>query len=1058
MQNENRPPTNDGNDPTLSISSYHPDSNSKLTNKIGGYHLTRQIGSGGMGVVWQAQQLEPVNRTVALKVIKTGIGGEEVLARFNAERQALAVMNHPNIARIIDAGTTGEGQPYFAMEYVDGKPLMRYCNEKQLSIEDRLELFKLICAGIQHAHQKGIIHRDLKPSNILITEIDGTPIPKVIDFGLAKAIQPTQSLSDATFETKIGQVMGTLRYMSPEQASATNQDIDIRTDVYALGIILYEMLIGTVPFDETALDNHDLLKLVDLIGERDAAKPSLKLKKIEPKVQAKLTSDRRTDVSQLLRILEGDLDWIVIKAIEKDRDRRYESAAGLADEIRRFLENEPVYARPPSVNYRLKKFMRKNRASVIGASAIALALVTGSILALIGLWSAESAKERAIESAKDEETAKLEAIDKRKEAERNLAFAQKGNEILTSVFSGLDPNANYADVAQLRNALTNNLFEVVEELEKQQIGEPVEVAKMQNRLGISLLGLGQFDLATKVLSDSFETLKKERGDDHPDTLEAMQNLASSYHKAGEFEKALPIFEKCLKLAKVTWSENHANTLSCMNQLASCYQATGKEKTAQQIFKQVFEKRKSEPVGNRADLLASANNLAENYHRCGQLEEAIELHEWTSQSARTVLGPTHPDTLLYLHNLASAYSDSNDHEKAIELFVPTLELMEQNLGPEHANTLFCMANLAIAYKSADRIDLALPLYKRSYELRKKVLAENHPDTLDSMNNYGVTLTSIGDTTKAIEILSKALELKQSTLGDDNPSTLSVMSNLAIAFGKQGEFTKSTDLLKQCVDLCESRLGADHAMTLEQKRNLGLSYRSAREFDKSTETLTKLAEIQESKFGKNHPDRTTTLIYLSANYVDTERAELAIPLLEEADQLIGDRPKPIALVELMLIAYLKVKDEVSFDRVATEQVANVRKQAGEGTAELATILMSRGRNYLELEQHTKAENLLNEAVKIHAGIQPDDWNRFYSMTLLGKSLLRQNKNQEAKRWLEQGYQGLKNRCEQIPKTARQGMFVEAIELLIDVNTKTGEAEEVEKWKREKSKQGEFLNDIR
>ena len=290
----------------------------ELGSTIGCYKIVAEIGEGGMGSVWLAEQEQPVKRRVALKLIKSGIGSKEVIARFESERQALALMNHPNIARILDAGTRKDGQPFFAMELVQGLPLTTYCDRNRLGINERLKLFAEVCSGVQHAHQKGIIHRDLKPSNILVAQIDGKPVPKVIDFGLAKALESTQRLTDQSLFTGMGQILGTLKYMSPEQAALDMVDIDTRTDIYSLGVILYELLTGSTPLDDDTVRNQALLKVLELIREKEPVKASSRLQNTG-KTLSKITEQRRTDSSSLNRILVGDLDWVVAKALEKDR-------------------------------------------------------------------------------------------------------------------------------------------------------------------------------------------------------------------------------------------------------------------------------------------------------------------------------------------------------------------------------------------------------------------------------------------------------------------------------------------------------------------------------------------------------------------------------------------------------------------------------------------------------------------------------------------------------------------------------------------------------------------
>jgi serine/threonine protein kinase/tetratricopeptide (TPR) repeat protein len=381
--------------------------------RLGRYKLLQQIGEGGCGVVYMAEQEEPVRRRVALKVIKLGMDTKTVIARFEAERQALAMMDHPNIAKVLDAGATDAGRPFFVMELVRGVKLTDYCDQNKLSTEERLNLFIQVCQAIQHAHQKGIIHRDIKPSNILVTLHDGVPVPKVIDFGIAKATQGR--LTDQTLFTAFEQFIGTPAYMSPEQAEMSGLDIDTRSDIYALGVLLYELLTGMTPFDTKELLAFGLDKLRQAIREKEPERPSTRLRTM---LQEDLTSTaqrRQTDPPKLIYLVRGDLDWIVMKTLEKDRTRRYETANGLAMDIRRYLSDEPVLARPPSNVYRLQKLVRRNRAAVVAVSAVCLALVVGFGLSLYLFIQERESRQRAV--AAEHEQARL-----RKQAEDALAM------------------------------------------------------------------------------------------------------------------------------------------------------------------------------------------------------------------------------------------------------------------------------------------------------------------------------------------------------------------------------------------------------------------------------------------------------------------------------------------------------------------------------------------------------------------------------------------------------------------------------------------------------------
>ena len=341
--------------------------------QIGPYKLLQQLGEGGMGVVYMAEQKEPVKRRVAVKVIKPGMDTQQVIARFEAERQALAMMDHPNIAKVLDAGATENGRPYFVMELVNGLPVTKYCDEQHLTPNQRLELFLPICQAIQHAHQKGIIHRDLKPGNILVALYDGKPVPKIIDFGVAKAM--SQTLTDKTMFTALGQIVGTLEYMSPEQAERNQLDIDTRSDIYSLGVVLYELLTGEMPFNRQRLRSAALDEMLRIIREEEPSKPSTKVSSSES--LPSIAANRRTEPARLGNMIRGELDWIIMKAMEKDRDRRYETANGFGKDIERYLADEPVTASPPSRAYRFVKLVKRNKAAFTTAGVVFVALLLG---------------------------------------------------------------------------------------------------------------------------------------------------------------------------------------------------------------------------------------------------------------------------------------------------------------------------------------------------------------------------------------------------------------------------------------------------------------------------------------------------------------------------------------------------------------------------------------------------------------------------------------------------------------------------------------------------------
>ena len=391
--------------------------------RIGRYKLLQQIGEGGMGSVWMAQQESPVRRRVAIKLIRTGMDSRLVLARFEAERQALAMMEHANIAKVFDAGTSDDGRPYFVMELVQGPPITKYCDSQRLSTRERLELFIPVCQAVHHAHQKGVIHRDLKPSNVMVGTQDDHPVPKVIDFGLAKPQQQQMQLTDKTLFTEFGQVVGTVQYMSPEQAVLDVHDVDTRSDIYALGVLLYELLTGSTPLERSMTAEMPILKVLSMVRDTEPPRPSDRVSSIGESI-SEITSARQTDSQRLKQTLSGDLDWIVMKALDKDRERRFGSAAEFAEDIRRYLDDEPIEARPPSATYRIGKFARKHRVLMAATTTFLLLLLAGiagttwfAIAAERSRETAELSREAA-EQAKETAVAEKERGDNEKHAGR----------------------------------------------------------------------------------------------------------------------------------------------------------------------------------------------------------------------------------------------------------------------------------------------------------------------------------------------------------------------------------------------------------------------------------------------------------------------------------------------------------------------------------------------------------------------------------------------------------------------------------------------------------------
>jgi serine/threonine protein kinase/tetratricopeptide (TPR) repeat protein len=713
---------------------------------LGPYKLLEAIGEGGFGVVFLAEQSQPMRRRVALKVLKPGMDTRHVIARFEAERQALALMDHPNIARVFEGGETASGRPYFVMELVNGIPITDYCDQSQLTPRERLELFLQVCQAVQHSHQKGIIHRDIKPSNVLVTLHDGTPVPKVIDFGIAKALG--QLLTDKTLCTGFAQLIGTPLYMSPEQAALSGLDVDTRSDIYALGVLLYELLTGTTPFDKERFKEVGYDELRRVIREEEPPKPS---KRVSTLGQAATTvsTQRKSDPKRLSKLIRGELDWIVMKCLEKDRDGRYETANGLAWDIERYLHDEPVQAYPPSRWYRLRKIVRRNKGPVLAVGLVLMALVGGIIGTTWQAFRAEQARQAEGQRADGERRA-------REESQRRLTQIEKATEILTAVFRDLDPKAEEKEGKPLRAILGERLDHAVAQLEGESTGDPLTVARIQCGLGQSLQGLGYADQSVVVFSRARETFTRLLGPDHTQTLASMNSLANSYRDLGRYADALKLYEETLTLSRAKLGPHHPQTLASMNNLATSYGALGRHTDALKLHEETLALRKARLGADHADTLASMHNLANSYRDLGRYADALKLHEETLALTKARLGPHHPDTLSSMHAVANCYDALGRLAQALELHKETLALRKAELGPDHPDTLASMNDLASSYRALRRYADALKLYEQTLALRKAKLGPGHPTTLTSMAALATTLARMNRGAEAVPIMNECLK--------------------------------------------------------------------------------------------------------------------------------------------------------------------------------------------------------------------------------------------------------------------------------------------------------------
>jgi len=626
---------------------------------IGPYRLLHRIGEGGMGEVWAAEQMEPVRRRVAVKLIKAGMDTKQVIARFEAERQALATMDHPCISKVFDAGETEEGRPFFVMELVSGLPITEYCDRQGLRTAERVALFIQVCEGVQHAHQRAIIHRDLKPSNVLFALQDGRAVPKIIDFGVAKAT--AQPLTEKSLFTEVGALIGTPEYMSPEQADLSVQDVDTRTDVYALGVILYELLVGALPFEPKMLREAGFDGIRRMIREVEPPKPSTRLGTLGGPRSSDAARQRQVDLPTLRRQLAGELDWITMKALEKDRERRYGSPAELAADLGRHLRNEPVLAGPPSASYRARKFVRRHRVGVAVAAVAVLAL--GGFALAMGVQARRISREA--------------------EAKREVSA------FLAELFKVSNPSEARGGNITARELLDKGVVKIRGSLQ----GEPRVRAELLATMGTVYLGLGLYDQAEPLLKEALDTQRRVLGREHPDTLRSAVEMGRLLHATLRDDESEKLLVETLGIQKRVLGAEHPDTLRTMGDLARAFWGQDRSKEAEASFRELLAVQKRVLGPENVETLRSMHGLGLALNSQRRFAEGEAILKETLALRRRVLGADHPHVLNTMMHLAFSYKYQGRLREAEALTKELLEIGNRVLGPGHFDMLYARLNLA-----------------------------------------------------------------------------------------------------------------------------------------------------------------------------------------------------------------------------------------------------------------------------------------------------------------------------------------------------------------------------
>jgi len=872
---------------------------------IGPYTLLSVLGEGGFGTVWLAERREPMVQRVALKIIKPGMDSAAIVARFQQERQALALMEHPNVSRVFDGGVTPGGRPYFVMEYVKGEPITAFCDRERMTIRQRLELFIPVCEAVQHAHTKGIIHRDLKPSNILVETIDGDPVVKVIDFGVAKAI--TQSEFAHTAFTQEGVVIGTPEYMSPEQVSGL-ADIDTRSDVYALGVVLYELLTGALPFDSAELRRAGLAEIQRVIREVTPPKPSTRLMNLGGDRTTTIAQSRSMSGDRLSAELRRELDWIPLMALRKERDRRYASAAALADDVCRYLDGRPLVAAPDSRMYLARKFVRRNKVQVGAVAAVFVALAAGLVVAL---WQRNEAvlarkaeaeqRERANERADAAERAEAAAVAAR-DAERQRADELKQVSLFQSrMLEQIDTTAaGIALMADLKER-----FEA--SLERAAINGDERAAQIDT-LSLDLARINATDAAAAVidrtiLKPAIAAIDAQFKDQPVVDALLRHTLANVYESIGLYDAAMPLLESALAIRRRVLGDEHPDTLATLNDAGAMLFMRGQTAEAEDYLVRAREARARTLGPDHPDAIESLGNVGTLLRRQGKLAEAESHYRETLERYRRVLGDDHYDTLRSINNMGFILQERGDYAAAEILYREALDRQRRVLGEDHPLTLTSLNNISQVLRFQGKLAEAEPWAREAVERQERVLGEYHSNTLIALLNLGNLLYAQGKLDEAEPPTRRALEHCRRVLGNEHPHTLSALNNMGQLRLTQGNLEEAEALFREGAATTERVLGKMNAQTFTAKNNLGYVLQSAAKLSEAEPHMREAVELARALLGEHHPTTLIVSTNLAAVLVRQSKHTDALALLDPMEPVVREKfasTQPVRMAAALRIA--------------------------------------------------------------------------------------------------------------------------------------------------------------
>jgi eukaryotic-like serine/threonine-protein kinase len=799
---------------------------SLLGRTVGPYRLTDKLGEGGMGTVYLAEQREPVQRQVAVKLIKAGMDTAEVLARFEAERQALAMMNHVNVAAVYDAGVAQTGRPYFAMEYVPGLGITAHCDERELDVRSRIELFLQVCDGVLHAHQKGIIHRDLKPSNILIKAAQGQPATaKIIDFGVAKSLQ--RKLGSLTAHTQLGSFVGTRTYSSPEQINGNIKAMDTRTDTYSLGVVLYELLAGVTPYDEDLLAAKSPAELSRLISSEEPPALLTRFASLEATVESDIAIRRKLTVAQMKQTLSSDLAWIVAKCLERDPNARYASVLELEKDLRRWLENRPVEARPITRTYRLRKMVRRNRTAVILGSLVALALLLTTGAAIFGFVRAERALADARVAAKEADAAaefqvkQIKAIDPAimgmKLREILLAAIKQNDRPENAVTASRLTSLNMTDVA-LRQLDEFYFAPALAAIDHDFEESPLLKARLMQSLATTLVQMGQNEKAATLVESALTLRSEVLGHRHPLTLGSLRTRASINLNLGRYTQAQTDLRMALVELRAQLGTRHPQTIETMQDLGYSLLQAWNDKEAAEILGEALSASRDVFGAEDPRTLKAMVLLGEAWYRQDRLEQAEALAREAVTGFRKLNSKPNVDVAFALSTLANISSASGKDDVAEKYERDVLQQLTQLVGSDHPDTLTIRSNLALTLHGSNRLPEAIALFREILSDRKRIQGVDHPETMDTEVKLASSLRLSGQLTEAAQILQDVLKKSERNTDDSNTITFDTEYFLGLVMKDQGKLDEAERLLNESLVGRRRVAGESHMDTLASMKAL------------------------------------------------------------------------------------------------------------------------------------------------------------------------------------------------------------------------------------------------